>query len=171
VEDFLKFVVRGTWGGFTFALIWLIVFYGPRGPLFFLDLTFLICYAIPGAIVGLVVWWLAGRLAQPIIWARRAMIGTTITAMIILGLNFYQLISELNRIEYVHVNVFGVVDSVLWALGYGGLAGLACSSSRNDAMIKTEPLTYRQRVDMYAAAEVEAAGNRAESSRRKAGAE
>jgi hypothetical protein len=164
MKDFLSFVLRGGWTGVGLSVGLMVLFYGSLGAFMFLSLDFLIYALPPGAIVGFVLWLIAGKAVKPLTPGFRFGIGTIVVAVILVLMWGYQATKlDANQLEYLDIPSTLMRLGVLSA-GWGGLAGLACPASRE---YRPEPeLTYRERTQLYEAAEQEAKAAR-ESSRSK----
>jgi hypothetical protein len=156
MRDFLRFVLRGTWAGTAFVLaIWILLF-GSMGALLLLNPVFLLYSASPGAVVGLVLWLIAGKTTEPLSQGARFGIGTGIAAAILLLMSFYQTwISIGFRPVYGFDMPSMLMRIAVYSAGVGGLAGLACPASREQVSQESK-LTYRERLQLYEAAEREA---------------
>ena len=156
MRDFLSFVLRGAWAGTAFVLALCILLFGSMGALLLLNPEFLLYSAPPGAIVGLVLWLIAGKTVEPLSQGARFGIGTGIAAAILLPMSFYQ-----TWISIAFRGVYGfdmpsmLMRIALYSAGIGGLAGLACPASR-EQVSRESKLTYRERLQLYEAAEREA---------------
>ena len=156
MRDFLSFVLRGAWAGTAFVLALCILLFGSMGALLLLDAEFLLYSVPPGAIVGVVLWLIAGKTTEPLSQAARFGIGTGIATAILLPMSFYQ-----TWIGIALRGVYGfdmpslLMRIAVYSAGLGGLAGLACPASRDQVSQKAK-LTYRERLQLYEAAEREA---------------
>ena len=156
MRDLVGFVLRGAWAGAAFVLAPTILIYGSMGAFFFLDPLFLLQSLPPGAVVGLVLWFAAGKATGPLTPGKRFAIGTGIAAAIIFPMNFYQAATGISwRRAYDFDIPSMLMRIVLYAAGIGGLAGLACPASR-EQVNQASQLTYRERVRLYETAEREA---------------
>lgn len=154
MKDFIRFVWRGAAGGMIVPSLLgsYVILYFAFLSLWTLPIIF--CYlAIPGGVVGIVLWILCKRAVQNITPMRRAVFGVVtligLTGLFAIGSFVTGWGAESNyQIEY------RVVDWMRWALmtsiyylGTGGLAGAMCPAR---LLVRPEPrLTYRERMELY----------------------
>jgi hypothetical protein len=156
MKDFLSFILRGAWAGIVFPSAVSVLIWGSVGAFLFLNLTFLLYSGLPGAIVGLVLWFVAARTTKPIRPIIRFAIGTGTVAAILLPVWFHQAATSVSRGYISELDIPSVLMRLtVYAAGVGGLAGLACPASREYEYNEPE-LSYRERTRLYEAAEKEA---------------
>jgi hypothetical protein len=161
MKDFLSFTLRGAWGGILFTLALMVLVYGSLGAFLFLNYLFLLYSLPPGAIVGLVLWFVAARTTKPLQPIIRFAIGTGTAAAILLPIWGYQAVTSVSRGYVSDLDIPSVLLRLaVYAAGVGGLAGLACPASRAYGHNPPE-LNYRERTRLYEAAEKEAQNARA----------
>jgi hypothetical protein len=171
MEDFLRFVVRATWGGAIFTALIFTYYFGLRyGPIFFLDPMALPYFIVPGGMVGIVLWFWTGRVGYALGMGLRIIIGTGVVFVMVILLDAYHLattrflqdglaeISSWQKSAWIfQLTTTRLIESV----GVGGLAGLACPSNR---VLRRAPRTsYRERAQSYEAAETQARLSRLET--------
>jgi hypothetical protein len=154
MRDFLRFVLRGSWASAIFTLLLLTVNWGSLGALIFLNPAVLMRCAIPGAIVGVVLWIVSGRTNRRLPWIQRVVIGTLVGATILFAFGLYEILTTPVDFRDLYFMRW-ITVTLIYAAGFGGLAGSACPSQREDKPHE-DHLTYRERAKLYEAAEQEA---------------
>lgn len=160
MKDFFQFVGRGASGGAlagaTVTLLIIVYYFGPSwGLLYLYHPMVLACFAVPGAIVGLVLWIVATLARAPLITVWRVAIGISVGPTIYFLIVLYALGGHLDKIESTQFSFSSpVVWLLLWITVPGGIAGLASPSGRR--IVKDEGLTYWDRVALYEIAQREA---------------
>ncbi|SRR5258706_8865066 len=160
MRDFFRFVCRSALGsaiaGATFTALLILCFFGPSWELLYLFHPIaLVCFAIPGAIIGFVLWIVATLTGTKLsaIWRVTIGIGVVPAMYFILGL--YELIGHMDRIDLSQLSFstpFALL--LLWIGVIGGIAGL---TSPSEKLFKKETgLTYWERVALYEIAQREA---------------
>jgi hypothetical protein len=155
MKDLIGFVLRGALPGVTLSIVLAILSYGWMGATLGVSPIFFAYAMLPGAIAGLVLWFITGRADKPLTAGRRFSIGTAIVAAYSLVVGVAQVALSLGttRLQYVLIP-WTIMWIAVWAVSIGGLGGLACPASRE---YRVEPkLTYWERTQLYEAAEQEA---------------
>ena len=150
MRDLIRFVWRGALGGailpaliVAYYLFWI---FGT--PFFWVILISSFFVAVPGAIVGTVLWLCALVFHRiSILW--RVIIGmaTTVTFLLLNGI--------ISAAEFSYDPQFfrEQLFSLIYCLAIGGMAGWVCPAAR---IYQREPeLSYRERVREYEAAQAE----------------
>jgi len=162
MKDLISFSLRGAWGGAIGAVIAWFLFYvlsfGPFwGLLFVLHPIVLVYLAVPGALVGLILWILTGRTAESLNAISRGAIGTGVILGLIALLSIYQLAWQVNQLGLIELNLLRIFQvTIIEAVFLGGAAGLACPSRRQEVLKEGSNITYWERVALYEMAEREA---------------
>jgi hypothetical protein len=160
MKDFFHFVGRGAFGGAlagaTVTLLICLYYFGPSWNLLYLyHPMVLACFAVPGAIVGLVLWIVTTLARARLNTILRIAIGICVLPTIYFLIVLYALGGHLDKIESTQFSFSSpIVWFLLWITVPGGIAGLASPSGRRIA--KDDGLTYWDRVALYEIAELEA---------------
>ena len=126
MKDFISFSLRGAWGGAIGAVIAWFLFYvlsfGPFwGLLFVLHPIVLVYLAVPGALVGLILWILTGRTAESLNAISRGAIGTGVILGLIALLSIYQLAWQVNQLGLIELNLLRIFQvTIIEAVFLGG---------------------------------------------------
>lgn len=160
MKDFFQFVGRGALGGAlagaTVTLLICVYYFGPSWNLLYLfHPMILACFAVPGAIVGLVLWIVSTLARARLNTILRIAIGIGVLPTLYFLIVLYALGGHLDKIDFTQFSFSSpVVWSLLWITVPGGIAGLASPSGRRIA--KDDGLTYWDRVALYEIAQREA---------------
>jgi hypothetical protein len=160
MKDFFQFVGRAALGGAlagaTLTLLMCMYFFGPSWEQMYLfHPLVLACFAVPGAIVGLVLWMVSTLARARLITILRIAIGICVVPTIYFLIVLYALGGHLDKIDFTQLSFSSpVVWFLLWITVPGGIAGLASPSGRRIA--KDDGLTYWDRVALYEIAQLEA---------------
>jgi uncharacterized integral membrane protein len=160
MRDFFRFVCRSALGsalaGATFTLLIFLYFFGPLwGLLYLFHPMALLCFAIPGIIVGFMLWIVSTIVGTRMIAIWRAVIGSLVLPAICFVLALYEMVTQTERIEFIQPSFSTpVVCWLLWMTVVGGVAGLAAPSEKR--FEKEAGLTYWERVALYEIAQREA---------------
>jgi hypothetical protein len=168
MEDFLRFVVRATWGGAIFTALIFTYYFGLRyGPIFFLYPMALPYFIIPGGMVGIILWFWTGRVGYALGMSLRIIIGTSVVFIMVILLDTYHLattrflrdgLAEISSWQKAAWMFQLTTTRLIESVGIGGLAGLACPSNR--VLRRKSRTSYRERARIYEAAESQARLNR-----------
>ena len=162
MRDFVRFVLRGAWGGAmasaTFTLLIVLYYFGPSWGVMYLFHPFaLFFFAVPGAFVGFVLWVvtaLTGTRLNAILRIIIGMVGMGLLLAMYLVIILYEL-GDVNRIDLSQFSFSTpVVWLLLWLAVTGGSAGLASPSGK--LFTKEAGLTYWERVALFEIAQREA---------------
>jgi hypothetical protein len=160
MRDFFRFVCRSALGsaiaGATLTALIILCFFGSSWELLYLFHPIaLVCFAIPGAIIGFVLWIVSALTGAKLSAISRIAIGIGVVPAIYFILVLYELGGHLDRLDFSQLSFSTpVVWLLLWVGVIGGLAGLASPSEK---LFKEETgLTYWERVALYEIAQVEA---------------
>ena len=153
MRDLIRFVWRGALGGAILPSVWLVYYlvvtFG--SPIFLLILIIGVGFAVPGAIVGGILWFCAlfvDRLGILL----RVTIGVALNWSILL----VGLITSEDSFLHGSLNFRYLIFAAVYSLSIGGIAGWACPAA---AIFRNEPrepeLPYWERVREYEAAQAE----------------
>jgi hypothetical protein len=156
MRDLFRFVLRGAWPGVAFSMGLMIMIWGSLGAFIFLHPLYLAYALTPGAITGIVIWFVAGKANKPLTAGVRFAIGSGVIAGFLLMMSIYQMAVTMNvtLLEYIDLPSL-IMRIAVFGMGIGGLGGLACPGARQYLNRKSN-LTYRERTRLYEAAEEEA---------------
>jgi hypothetical protein len=160
MRDFLRFVGRSALGsaiaGSAFTLLICLCLFGPSWELLYLfHPVALACFAVPGAIVGFVLWIVATLTGAKLSAIWRITIGIGVVPAIYFVLVLYELSGHVDRIDFSQLSFSTpVVLLLLWIGVIGGIAGLASPAEK--LFKKESGLTYWERVALYEIAQREA---------------
>ena len=156
MRDLIGFVLRGACGGAAITAGLAILLYGARGDFFLLSPAYFVLTLLPGAVVGLFLWFIAGRGDQPLTAGLRFSMGTAFAGgyFVVASLAQVALTLDASRLSDFDVP-FMITVMAAYAVSIGGPAGLLCPAGREDVHRKRE-MTYRERARLYEAAEEEA---------------
>jgi hypothetical protein len=160
MKDFFQFIGRGASGGAlagaTLTLLICLYYFGPSWGLVYLyHPMVLACFAVPGALVGLVLWIVTTLAGARLIAILRIAIGISVLPAIYFLIVLYALGGHLDKIDSTQFSFSAeVVWAFLWITVPGGIAGFASPSRRR--FTKDTGLTYWDRVALYEIAELEA---------------
>jgi hypothetical protein len=160
MKDFFQFVGRaasgGALAGATLTLLICLYYFGPSWNVLYLyHPMILACFAVPSAIVGLVLWIVTTLAGARLISLLRIGIGISVVPAIYFLIVLYALGGHLDKIDFTQFSFSTeVVWLLLWITVPGGIAGLAAPSRRR--FTKDTRLTYWDRVALYEIAQLEA---------------
>lgn len=154
MRDLIRFVWRGALGGAILpSLVWVyfLVATFPT-PLFWLLLITGVGLAIPGAIVGGILWVLCKLFVKRLGILLRIAIGVGINSTILV----MELITSDDVFFYDSVNFRRLIFTSIFYLSIGGIAGWTCPAATVFRKKPKEPeLTYWERVREYEEAQAE----------------
>ncbi len=159
MKDFIRFLLRGGLGsaiaGATFTLLIFMYYFGPFWEqLYLFHPLALACFAVPGMIVGLVLWIVTTLVGARLTTILRIAIGIAVVLTSYLVIVFYNLGGRVDQIDLKQFSLSAPVVWLLWIAVTGGSAGLLSPSER--LFTKKAGLTYWDRVALYEIAEREA---------------
>jgi hypothetical protein len=157
MKDFVRFLLRGAWGsamaGATLTLLIVLYYFGPSWGVMYLFHPFaLFFFAVPGACVGFVLWFITALIGTHLITILRITIGMGVLLTIYFAIVLYLLGGHVDQITLTDSTL--VVWLLLWLAFTGGIAGLACPSRK--LFTKEAGLTYGERMALYEIAQLEA---------------
>lgn len=156
MRDLIRFVLRGAGGGVSFTLGLAILFYGRIGGFLLLSRLYFVFALLPGAVVGLFLWLIAGRVNKPLSGGLRFSAGTAVAGAYIVVASLSQRALTLEATQYENYDIpLMIMGIAVYAVSIGGVAGLWCPAGRENLNRKPE-LTYLERTRLYEAAEREA---------------
>lgn len=149
MKDFIRFLLRGGMGSAIGAaistLLLFLWFFGPSwGLLYLFHPLVLACFAIPGLLVGFVIWLVVKATGIRLVTIWRIALGAGVVLTTYLLLVLY---ASDGRIDYEQFSIWPIVLMLLWITLTGGFAGLLSPSEM--LVSKKIPLTYWDRVALY----------------------
>ena len=160
MKDFIRFLFRGGLGsamaGATFTLLIFMYYFGPFwGQLYLFHPLVLACFAVPGMIVGLVLWIVTTLVGARLTTFPRIAIGMGTVLTTYLVFVFCALAGSDAQIDFKQFSFSTPVVLVLLEIALmGGTAGFLSPAQK--LFTKQAGLTYWDRVALYEIAEREA---------------
>ncbi len=160
MKDFIRFLLRGSLGsalaGSIFTLLIFVYYFGPFWEqLYLFHPLVLACFAVPGMIVGLVLWILTTLVGTRLPTILRIIIGMGVALTTYLIIVFCALGGRADQIDSKQFSFSTPVAwLLLWIAVTGGTAGFLSPSEK--LFTKKVGLTYWDRVALYEIAEHEA---------------
>ncbi len=162
MKDFIRFLLRGGLGsalaGSTFTLLIFVYYFGPFWEqLYLFHPLALACFAVPGMIVGLVLWIVTTLVGTRLTTILRIAIGMGVvltTYFVFVSCVIFENGGHVDQIDWRQISFSPLVWLVLWITVTGGTAGFLSPSEK--LFTKRAGLTYWDRVALYEIAEREA---------------
>lgn len=160
MKDFIRFLFRGGLGsamaGATSTLLIFMYYFGPSWEqLYLFHPLVLACFAVPGVIVGLVLWFVTTLSGARLNAILRIAIGIGVLLTSYLVIVFYNLGGRNDQIDIKQVLVSNpFIFLLFWLAVTGGTAGFLSPAEK--LFTKQVGLTYWDRVALYEIAEREA---------------
>jgi hypothetical protein len=137
MKDLFRFVARGSIGSLILSLfsvmLLFILLFGPSGVFAVIKFPQTFLGAIPGAIVGVVLWFLTGEMYSKVGPLRRMIFGAATAIATFIALTVYYVANSYYYYRYYDYLTF---QSLFWTLSYsflqGALAGLICPARRTN---------------------------------------
>ena len=158
MDDLIRFVWRGAVGGLIVPLLLYTFLIFPFGPALVFYLLFVSFWlVIPGALVGLTLWFVCTRFVDRLEVIFRMMIGMAVVSTILALVWLYSIFSSRSDLVDFPQLILDLPRLIFWLLFNGAsiglLAGWLCPST---AVFRKEPeLSYRERVRQYEEAQAE----------------
>ncbi len=159
MKDFVRFLLRGGLGsaiaGSTFTFLIFVYYFGASWEqLYLFHPLALAGFAVPGMIVGLVLWIVTTVVSARLPTIQRIMIGIGVVLTPYLVIVFCAVGGRVNQIDLKEISFSPLVWLLLWIAVTGGTAGFL--SPTKNISTKKHGLTYWDRVALYEIAEREA---------------